>query len=552
MDKPSAKSLPPGVQAVYRYARSFRLFHSPRAMRIASVLSGFVVLFLFFGLLPYSGTHVTRDRVLPGDLDPPFLQTSSRRCPAHVGAHPRRVLSSVSNPFMTAMRINFNLVGRSASSSKETSSSRFNPSILPLPYKSSYPYIGFTSQEKGNVYELYSCFLTRGQKAVSKQVGLQCATEPVKIVIQTPESGECREHIFLGLRSGPQTPRVFFSPEGAPLLTYSANSVEGCIGVWMVDLRAVYPSLTEYFPNPKIEYIDPVELRRPEPKREMEQNWSLMFIANKTFIQQDLYPRTFSSIGWQTRNLAPRSFKCLNALVEKKESTVLRQATNTLRLSLCEFPCTPTEDNTVLISIIHVKYQEGYRPYYERRVLMTKATFPFDVIGVSPPLIYAGVDEQALLYTTTIAYDSRQAPRKDREKVYDMNLEKYMVRTAVSMPSPESEDESESAEDEKSESQKSSTEKKEEKEKKDKRSLGKRLEEKKLKQLLSIQQANRDQTKVFENWEDDPQLKGLESDYYHGYLNDVVLINFGIDDRESAVLDVRASDLVECVKKCLQ
>lgn len=522
----------------------------PRAMRTLAVLLVMALLFLLFTFLPFSGPMST-DKMLPGDLDPPFLQTSSRRCPTHLEGKPRLVLTSVSNPFMTAMRINFNLVGHISAASKDAANPRFNPSILPLPFKSSYPYVGFASQVKGSTYEIYSCYLSRGQKTISKRIGLQCATEPVKVIIETPESGECREHLYLGLRTGPQTPRVFLSPEGTPYLTYSGNSVEGCIGVWMVDLRALFPSLTEYFPNPPLVYVDPVELNRPEPRREMEQNWSFMFEANKTFIQQDLYPRTFSSIGWQNRNLAPKSFKCIQALVEKKQSAVLRQATNTLRLSLCEFPCTATDENTVLISIIHVKFQEGYRPYYERRVVMTSAHFPFDVIGISPPLIYAGADEQDLIYTTTIAWDSRQAPRKNREKVAELNLEKYKIKVAAETPAEEDFSPSSSDSEQKDTSATESDGEKP-KEKQDKRSLQKRITEKKLKQILSIQESNRDSSSSYKDWQNNPQLRGLQSDYYHGYLSDVILIGFGIEDKESAVLDVRASDLVQCIKKCLE
>ncbi|KAK9361863.1 hypothetical protein V1504DRAFT_432439 [Lipomyces starkeyi] len=521
------------LKKIQKSVRSFRFSRTPRAARGIIILVTFCAFaFLLSVLSP--AHHSGLQMLLPGDLDPPFLETPSRICPANAADKLRKVLSSVSNPFMTAMRINFNTAGKTAAARQDAMIYRFNPSILPLPPNAPHPYIGFAAEAKGNTFDLYACYLARGQKKVSKRWGLQCATEPQRIEIATVESGECREHLFFGLRKGPQTPRVFFAPDGTPILTYSANSEADCIGVWMVDARVAYPPLMEWFPNPPLQYLEPIELRRPGKKLEMEQNWTFMFEHNKTFIQQDLYPRTYSSIGWQNRNLAPRSFKCINALTQNREEVALRQATNTLRLSLCNWPCTATEENTVLISIIHVKYAEGYRPYYERRVLVTTAQFPFDVIGISPSLVYTGTDEQDVLYTTSLTWDSRQEPRKSREDVYSMDKSKYAVKSEMTGGdrSPENQETQE-------EPNKVKVEKRE------------TAQEKKMRKLHEKQEELADKNKFREYTIENPQLSGIESDYYHGYLNDVVLIGFGIEDREAAVLDVRASDLVECIKKCV-
>ncbi|KAJ8102276.1 hypothetical protein POJ06DRAFT_249246 [Lipomyces tetrasporus] len=528
MDKATKEKFSKKLQ---KSVRSFRFSRLPRAARgiIILVIVGMFV-FLLSVLAP--AHHTGTQMLLPGDLDPAFLETPSRLCPSN-NADKRKILSSVSNPFMTAMRISFNTLDKTAAARQDAMSYKFNPSILPLPPKAPYPYIGFAAEAKGNTFDLYACFLVRGQKKISKRLGLQCATEPERIEITTVESGECREHLFLSLRKGPQTPRVFFAPDGTPILTYSGNSETDCIGVWMVDARVAYPPLMEWFPNPPLQHLQPIELQRPGKKLEREQNWTFMFERNQTFIQQDLYPRTYSSIGWQNRNLAPRSFKCVNALTQNREAVALRQATNTLRLSLCNWPCTATAENTVLISIIHVKHAEGYRPYYERRVLVTTAQFPFDVIGISPSLVYTGTDEQDVLYTMSLTWDSRQGPRKDREDVYSMDKSKYAVKSQMTEDDVSS-DEQEAPEEPK-------------KEKIEKRETA---QEKKMRKLHEKQQELADKN-IFRDYTiENPQLSGIESDYYHGYLNDVVLIGFGIEDREAAVLDVRASDLVECIKKC--
>ncbi|KAK9458547.1 uncharacterized protein V1516DRAFT_682441 [Lipomyces oligophaga] len=531
-----------------------------RSSRSGLVFLFFIIFILIVTISSSSGRNSASPYALPGDLDPPFLQTASRRCPAHLASMPRHVLSSVSNPFLSAMRINFNAPGTASSTSKDAVNYRFNPSLLPMPSSAPYSYMAFSSQLKGSVYELWYCYIDRGQKRISRRVGFQCATEPTLLNIPTLELGECNDHPFLALKSGPQTPRVLLMPDGTPVLMYSANSQSYCIGVWMIDLRALIPTLVQHFPNAPFQFLETIELNRPGQRAEIEQNWVLMFEKNKTFIQQDLHPRTFSSIGWQNKNLAPRSFSCIEALTEGKSSAVLQQATNTLRLSLCEFPCTATLENTVLISIIHVKYLEGYSPYYERRVLMTSATFPFDVIGISPPLLYAGTDENDMIYTTMIAWDSTQGDRAKRDDIFSRNLDKYKVRkpnTGVEEDEQSGSTEEAGSMEEENASEQQKTAAAEEKVKVDKRDgnksqikLEKRISPRTKKRILDLKEQYEDKAKAAEYVADAPELAGLESDFYHGYLNDIVLIGFGIDDRESAMLDVRASELVSCVKKC--
>ncbi|KAK9451949.1 uncharacterized protein V1518DRAFT_409981 [Limtongia smithiae] len=451
------------------------------------------------------------DGILPGDLDQAFL-TPERNCPAEKASRPRSLLPSISNPYMTAMKIAF----RGPQSSKsDTGAHRTNPSIIALPKGSEFPYVAFSSYVTGNKYSIYACFVKRARMQISRRMALQCVDEPSKININTREDATCRDDLYLSLRSGAQVPRVFLSPNGEPLLTYSANSETACVGYWVVDMRTVYSQLKKYFEGIPIRYQKPVELLRPGKMSDLEQNWVLMFEGNETYVQQDLNPRVFSE-ALATTNLAPKSYDCLNKLTNDNRNLVLRQSTNTLRLSLCEFPCTATEANTVLISIIHIKYLEGYRPYYERRVLMTSSKFPFNVIGVSRPLLYAGTDEQMKIYTTSISWDSTQPSRSSRPDLRNLNLKDYMIKRPVEVTV-----ESEQPEEE------------HEHRKREENSEQQQQEE-----------VVRDYTLA------NPQLSGFTSDYYHGYLNDVVLIGFGIEDKESAVIDVLASDLVSCIQLC--
>ncbi|KAK9472680.1 uncharacterized protein V1510DRAFT_416606 [Dipodascopsis tothii] len=516
-----------------RFFRSLRLSQLPRFYRLVVI-----PLVIFTAVVVVLRASARRPSTidllggpLAGDLEPSFLETAERRCPAHLAGQTRRIVTSASNPFMTMMRINFMADGALP---------RFNPSILPLPASADHPYLGFASQVRGSNYELWACELSFGVKKISKRMSMQCATDPVHIPIPITSSSQCLDHHYLALRAGPQVPRAFFSPDGAPLLMYSGNSADDCIGQFVVDLRMYYPNLVQLFPDPPIIYSQPVELRRPGVKQEFEQNWVLMFEHNKTFIHQDLLPRSFSSVGWQTKNLAPKTFNCLASLTANKQA-VLHQSTNTLRLSLCEFPCTPTEENTVLVSIVHVKFQEGLHTYFEKRALVTKATFPFDVLGVSPPLHFAGTDEQDLVYAVSLAWDSRSEPRKSRPNVYDFRRSHYVVEPPAEDGAP-----AEAAAEPEPEPEHKDEPQDEPKQKQDRRV--RRAPKKPT--PLELREKLYNRNKVLDYTTENRQLDGFESDYYHGYLNDVILIGFGIEDKESAVIDVRASSLVECLKKC--
>ena len=114
--------------------------------------------------------------------------------------------------------------------------------------------------------------------------------------------------------------------------------------------------------------------------------------------------RTFAKLlgnGLTTTNLTdPLEIPCLhNDDAEeqdpKKRGGTLHQATNSLRLVLCnrsDISCKPTPDNTVFFAIIHRKFANHLRlPLrYERHVIVWSAVPPFSMIGLSQhPILMA-------------------------------------------------------------------------------------------------------------------------------------------------------------------
>ncbi|OAP61206.1 hypothetical protein AYL99_03407 [Fonsecaea erecta] len=74
--------------------------------------------------------------------------------------------------------------------------------------------------------------------------GLRCLNEPVKINIPSTPAENCTDS-WLAFPDIPgfHDPRVFWSGKGEPLILVNSASRYGCVGLWVVDLRKVYPQL---------------------------------------------------------------------------------------------------------------------------------------------------------------------------------------------------------------------------------------------------------------------------------------------------------------------
>ncbi|KIX96865.1 uncharacterized protein Z520_07585 [Fonsecaea multimorphosa CBS 102226] len=74
--------------------------------------------------------------------------------------------------------------------------------------------------------------------------GLRCLTTPRKINIPPTPAENCTDS-WLAFPDIPgfHDPRVFWSGKGEPLILVNSASRYGCVGLWIVDLRKVYPEL---------------------------------------------------------------------------------------------------------------------------------------------------------------------------------------------------------------------------------------------------------------------------------------------------------------------
>lgn len=76
--------------------------------------------------------------------------------------------------------------------------------------------------------------------------GMRCVTEPVKLNIPSTPAEHC-DAAWLPFPDIPgfHDPRVFWSGKGEPLILVNSASRYGCVGLWVVDLRRVFPDLAD-------------------------------------------------------------------------------------------------------------------------------------------------------------------------------------------------------------------------------------------------------------------------------------------------------------------
>ncbi|KEF60587.1 uncharacterized protein A1O9_02148, partial [Exophiala aquamarina CBS 119918] len=332
----------------------------------------------------------------------------------------------------------------------------FNPAMIPLPYWSS------PSRSAGPKYVLVSRLVTTGYHQESHicladictntnaskvlpldtractasdlsmlggRGGMRCVTEPVKINIPSTPAERC-DTAWLAFPDIPgfHDPRVFWSGKGEPLILVNSASRYGCLGLWVVDLRRVFPELDKVLePRQRLRqnqreqgtggkgssstgtmlmsYPHLTEItRNPRSSRSLvEKNWVLWFPNHEeAYVQYDMLGRTFAKLtgnGLTTRNLtSPYELPCFTDAQEKDKfgnPGRWHQGSNALRLLLCtraearmgqcEEEQAIEDGRSIHFAVVHRKFSNViHLPLrYERYVLLWESRKPFQVVGMS-------------------------------------------------------------------------------------------------------------------------------------------------------------------------
>ncbi|KAK7202903.1 hypothetical protein BZA70DRAFT_291712 [Myxozyma melibiosi] len=342
------------------------------------------------------------------------------------------MLVSRSGPEQTMLRMDFGF-----ESNKKFD--RYNPNVLPFPAGYKHQYFGLARQtKKGPLFlhhELVFCEMEWGHIKVTNRKILKCVGKGNAVQLKLPQwdskKGSCNPD-FLEIAQGQLDPRLFFSPSGEPLMIVGTNGKSNCLSQFIIDLRAVIPDLNEKMKleHLPIKYTELTELPRND-LHPIEKNYFIFYDAeNKPLVHHEFKPRSMTTLDseFTGRNLLRIDKQtppaCITNLLkkfsDKRFKTLLHQSSNALRVTLCEFPCVPTIHNTVEAAIIHVKYSFDMVPYYKRYMVFMNLTSPYEIVGVSSSLMYAGSDERDMLFTVSMAWDKHFQKRREWEDASDL------------------------------------------------------------------------------------------------------------------------------------
>ncbi|KAI9786309.1 MAG: hypothetical protein M1816_008050 [Peltula sp. TS41687] len=338
---------------------------------------------------------------------------------------------------------NISMVPPSSQGRQETRS-YFNPTIISLPYWSENQYLivvrilTIGTYQENVLCEANICEVGEDDDAAEKGKrmcteddivflgpagGMRCATEPIVLSVPPTPAEHC-EGKMLSYADIPgfHDPRIFWSGRGEPLMMLGSQSRYACFGLWVIDLRALYPPLEKLLassPNapslgPLMSYATLTELtRNPASSRSaIEKNWLLFFTEHEAYVHYeiDARSRSFAKLlgaGLTTTNLTdPLEPLCLATITPNHSGSsqlddgTWHQATNSLRLVLCarssssssSAACVPAHHNTVFLAVVQRK-QHNYLALpmrYDRYLVVWSAAPPFHLLAVSQhPLLLA-------------------------------------------------------------------------------------------------------------------------------------------------------------------
>jgi len=131
--------------------------------------------------------------------------------------------------------------------------------------------------------------------------GMRCVTPPIKLNIPPTPALRCTgEWANFPHIAGFHDPRIYWSNRGEPLIILNSASQYGCVGLWLLDLRTVYPDLGQVlsrdgkkkaWESATISYSHLTELTRMD-RSQVEKNWMLFFpgLEGEAIIQYDALP----------------------------------------------------------------------------------------------------------------------------------------------------------------------------------------------------------------------------------------------------------------------
>ncbi|KAK5046153.1 hypothetical protein LTR84_008610 [Exophiala bonariae] len=242
--------------------------------------------------------------------------------------------------------------------------------------------------------------------------GILACIEPAVYLEPTP-SISCVKCVdgesppMLNMVFGPRDARMFNGPEHSYIM-YGSQSQYTWLGLWIQNAGRLIPTLDQGNSNDSVAFPEVTEIQRPPPtKLGYEKNYFLFWDDQGTmYAHHDIFPnRTFAQLSTNgsvgadlSLESAPIDTVCMAKHMPKPgpELESVHQSTNSLALTLCrraDPSCSPSNDNTFIITIFQHKTYHYYHALYYSYVMLFQQAAPFAVHGISSkPLWIHGRD----------------------------------------------------------------------------------------------------------------------------------------------------------------
>jgi hypothetical protein len=165
----------------------------------------------------------------------------------------------------------------------------YNPSIIPHPTKED---TYFVTGLQVLLEEIVAKSIELVCTAKFENEVLKCVDRPTELPVVTIP-GQCKGDLeYFNYRPGPRDARMFYGPN-APYLMYGSVATRNCLGLYLQDLRMLVHDykheVAEIGHDPA--FANGTELQRPPPLADVQKNWFIFWDArNETYVHQDIFP----------------------------------------------------------------------------------------------------------------------------------------------------------------------------------------------------------------------------------------------------------------------
>lgn len=248
----------------------------------------------------------------------------------------------------------------------------YNPNIIPHPTKHDMWIVVAQHEQSRETFDVSGELVCT---AGFFEGVLICADPPTILPITPSITGVCEGDLaYMNFRFGPRDARMFYGPSG-PLILYGTQSQYACLGIWVQDVRMILDAFhLERFALAKL-FISATEIQRPLPWHGIEKNFFVFWdVEGKAYVHHDIHPkRVFAELdfdGSVGEDLAPKSAAHDEACMAQYMPHVgpnlesIHQATNSLAITLCKRAdpkCIPDSSNTFVMHIFQYKVHEQRR-----------------------------------------------------------------------------------------------------------------------------------------------------------------------------------------------